>query len=111
MERILLDTGWSIRYHYGDVSVKLETPLGPREYWPDIFALKDQKWTAFEVDGSKGHSTKIDLRKMKMRDETLAEKGIQTVRIRTDDLLGRKKQPLEIILEEIEYQRCIEKKD
>ncbi len=104
MERILLDNGWSIRYHDGDVSVKLETPLGPREYWPDIFALKDEKWTAFEVDGAKGHSTKTDIFKMKLRDSALLDKGVRTVRLKTNDLVGRKKQPLNIILEEIDYQ-------
>ena len=82
----------------------INTLLGERDYTVDLLAEKEGKRYAFEVDGKKGHSTKCDLIKMKLRDESLKLIGIKTVRLKTDDLIGRRKQTPELILQEIEYQ-------
>jgi hypothetical protein len=81
------------------------TQLGERQYVFDIFAHKDGRLYAFEVDGKKGHSTKTDLHKMKIRDEYMAGEKITTIRIQLDDLVGKKKQPTDLILQEIAYQK------
>ena len=83
----------------------LQTPLGEREYWPDILAQRDREgWVCFEVDGKKGHSTKRDFVKMKLRDSSLKEMDIRTVRISTFDLVGKKKQTDDLIKLEISWQ-------
>ena len=83
----------------------INTVVGERDYTVDLFAEKEGKRYAFELDGKVGHSTKRDLYKMKIRDEALLALGIKTIRISVNDVVGRKKQPLEVILDEIEYQK------
>ena len=83
----------------------INTVVGERDYIIDLFAEKEGKRYAFELDGWKGHSTKRDFYKMKIRDESLLKLGIRTIRIPVRDVVGRKKQPLNIILSEIEYQK------
>ena len=84
----------------------INTVVGERDYTVDLFAEdKEGKRYAFELDGKVGHSTKRDFYKMKIRDEALLTLGIQTIRLGVDDVVGRKKQPLKLILKEIEYQK------
>jgi hypothetical protein len=80
------------------------TQLGERQYIFDIFAQKQGQLFAFEVEGFKGHSTKRDFQKMKIRDDYIAGQKIKTVRIQLADLVGKKKQPTDLILQEIEWQ-------
>ena len=105
LEKILLESGWSICYHDGDVSFSFRTYKGDRTYWPDLLAYKDEEgYVAFEVDGHKGHSSKRDFEKMRLRDSTMHEVDIRTVRIQMSDLAGKRKQDDSLIREEIEYQ-------
>jgi hypothetical protein len=105
IEKIVLEDGWEIGIRDGDDHFPFLTSLGLREYYPDLMAWKEETgWVVFEVDGHKGHTTKTDEQKMMMRDEAFRMVDIRTVRLKTDDLVGRKKQPLSIILEEIAYQ-------
>jgi len=84
---------------------RVMTTLGQRDYTADILAFKGGKIYVFEVDGKKGHFTPRDMVKMKLRDTVLLERfGIKTVRIKTRDLVGRKKQPVSLIIEDIEWQ-------
>jgi hypothetical protein len=103
LQKILLENEWSIIGDEIALDV-INTVVGERDYIIDLFAAKDGKMYAFELDGKVGHSTKRDLYKMKIRDGALKSIGIKTVRIGVNDLVGLKKQPLDIILKEIEYQ-------
>lgn len=83
----------------------IQTVFGPRTYILDILAMKDGILYDFEVDGFKGHSTKKDFQKMRLRDAVIWQKyRIVTIRIHTSDLVGRKKQPIELIIQEIRHQ-------
>ena len=105
LEKILLEDNWSIRYRDGETSYKLLTNKGEREYWPDILAEReDFGLVDFEVDGKKGHSTESDFAKMKVRDQSLMEIKIRVVRIKTPDLVGRRKQTDELIKQEYNWQ-------
>ena len=106
LQKILLENDYSII----DDEFALETIntiIGERDYIIDLFAEdnKDGIRYAFELDGKVGHSTKRDLYKMKIRDGALLEIGIKTIRLKTNDLVGKKKQAVSLILEEIEYQK------
>jgi hypothetical protein len=106
LQKILLENDYSII----DDEFALETintVVGERDYIIDLFAEdnKDCKRYAFELDGKVGHSTKRDLYKMRIRDGALLQIGIKTIRLKTNDLVGKKKQPVEVILQEIEYQK------
>jgi hypothetical protein len=106
LEKILLEDDWNIEVRDGEDSFTFADELGQFQYWPDLLAYKDgEGWVDFEVDGKKGHSTKTDLHKMKLRDERFASLGIKTVRLKTDDLVGKKKQPIDLILREIQFQK------
>jgi hypothetical protein len=103
LQKILLENDWSIiddEYALRTIN----TVVGERDYTIDLFAEKDGKRYAFECDGKKGHSSKRDLYKMKIRDGALLTIGIKTIRLKVDDLVGKKKQGVDIILKEIEYQ-------
>jgi hypothetical protein len=105
IEKIVLEDGWHLGIRDGEDKFPFLTSLGLREYYPDLMAWKDETgWVVFEVDGKKGHTTKTDNQKMMMRDEAFRMVDIRTVRIKTEDLVGRKKQPLDILLAEIDYQ-------
>lgn len=81
------------------------TDLGERTYYPDLMAWKDGiGWVVFEVDGKKGHWTPRDFQKMALRDKAFLDHDIRTVRIKTKDLVGVKKQTTELILQETDYQ-------
>ena len=102
---MLLENEWSIHIKDGEDSYLLQTQLGERVYWPDLMAWHDGLgWVIFEVDGKRGHTTRMDLYKMELRDHAFQKTGIRTVRIQTADLVGKKKQPVDIILAEIDYQ-------
>lgn len=104
-EKLLLENGWEIYLRDGDDYFPFLTKLGDRAYWPDLMAWKDGiGWVVFESDGKKGHSTKRDIQKMRNRDEAFLERDIRTVRLKTLDLVGRKKQTDEQNLLEIDYQ-------
>ena len=105
LTKILLLNGYSLVQD--EYALKtINTVVGERDYTIDLFAEdKAGKRYAFELDGKVGHSTKRDFYKMKIRDEALLVLGIRTVRLSVDDVVGRKKQPLEVILDEIEYQK------
>jgi hypothetical protein len=103
LQKILLENDYSII----DDEFALETintVVGERDYIIDLFAQKEGKRYAFELDGKVGHSTKRDLYKMKIRDGALLQIGIKTIRLKVNDLVGKKKQGVDIILKEIEYQ-------
>lgn len=105
LEKILLESGWSIYLHDGDDFFEVETPLGTRTYWPDALAWKDgEGWVCFEVDGRKGHSTRKDFQKMNLRDSSFVGIDIRTVRIKNHDLQGRHRRDDSLILEEIAWQ-------
>ena len=105
IEKIVLEDGWSIHTRDGEDFFFFETEQGEREYYPDLMAWKDGLgWVLFEVDGKKGHTTPRDMQKMELRDKTFRKYDVRTVRIKTEDLVGRKKQPVDIILKEIDYQ-------
>jgi len=105
IEKIVLEDGWAIHTRDGEDFFFFETEQGEREYYPDLMAFKDGLgWVVFEVDGKKGHFTPRDMQKMELRDKTFRKYDVRTVRIKTEDLVGRKKQPVDIILKEIDYQ-------
>ena len=107
-EKLLLENGWTIYLRDGEDSFPFLTDLGEREYWPDLMAWKDgYGWVVFEVDGRKGHWTRRDTIKMRLRDTEFAERDIWTVRIKTQDLTGRKRQPDSVNLQEIDYQMAM----
>ena len=105
LEKILLESGWTIWLHDGDDSFQFETSRGPRNFWPDLLAWHDgDGWVAFEVDGIKGHSTRTDLIKMEVRDKAFEAVDVRTVRIQTRDLVGRYKQTDDLVKLEINWQ-------
>lgn len=87
-----------------------ETPLGKRNYTADIFAFWTHARTGttkkivFEVDGFKGHNSKRQIARDKVRSDGLRSKGIMTVRINMHDLVGKKKLEDFDIRKEIYYQ-------
>lgn len=86
--------------------------IGKRTYIADILGEKNGKMYIFEVDGTKGHSTKRDKYKMVIRDEALESKGYKTIRIRLNDLTSRHRKPdYETVIAEIEYQLDCQKKE
>ena len=103
LQKILLENDYSIIDDEFALDT-INTVIGERDYIVDLFAEKDDKRYAFELDGKVGHSTKRDFYKMKIRDGALLTLGIKTIRLHVDDLVGDKKQPIEIILQEIDYQ-------
>jgi len=109
IEKIVLEDGWTIYIRDGQDSFPLHTELGDREYHPDLMAWKDGVgWVIFEIDGKKGHFTESDLQKMKLRDSAFLAFGIRTVRIKTKDLVGMKKQTDELILQDTDYQLAVQ---
>ena len=105
LEKILLESEWDIYLRDGEDSFLFKTDLGERGYWPDALDFREWEWlVCIEVDGFKGHTTKRDLAKMKIRDETFLKNDIRTVRILLADLVGAKKQDDSLIKREIEYQ-------
>ncbi len=78
--------------------------LGERTYTPDLLFEKDEKMYIFEADGKKGHSSKRDQDKDKLRDKILGGQGFTTIRIPVKDLIGRRKLSNQDIIKEIDWQ-------
>jgi hypothetical protein len=105
LEKLLLENEWSIRIRDGDDSYIFQTYLGDREYWPDLMAWhEDYGWVVFEVDGEVGHTSKTAELKMEIRDTAFRKHDIATVRIKTADLVGKKKRTDDVLLADIDYQ-------
>lgn len=105
IEQIVMLDDWEIWIRDMEDFFPFLTPLGERTYYPDLMAWKDGiGWVVFEVDGKKGHWTNRDLQKMAIRDKAFLDHDIRTVRIKTKDLVGVKKQTTELILQEVDYQ-------
>lgn len=83
---------------------KQTTEQGERNYIADIYLVSTPKILAqvgstilyhpeqkiiIEIDGERGHSSKRDLEKMKLRDATFRAQGIKTVRLATAWCVGR----------------------
>ena len=108
LKRIVEDMGFVAEYEISTGTTK--TALGERNYTVDIFAFWTHAATgvthkiAFEVHGFKGHHSKRNDTRDKIRDNALIRKGILTVRIDMHDLVGKKKLDDNIIKEEIIWQ-------
>lgn len=91
-----------------------ETALGKRNFTADIFAFwydagsRTFKKIIFEVDW-KHHNTERNINRDNNRDKAHKEKGIQTVRILTPDLIGKKKIDDATIKADILWQLNIQK--
>ena len=94
----------NINYEAQQVKVMLEF-LGERRYIADISAEKEGQEYIFEIDGTRGHSSRWNLSKDKARDRAmLVSLGKRTIRIPTWWLIGRGQLPDRDILEEIAWQ-------
>ena len=105
--QIITEKGLIAKY---EVSLGItETEIGIRNFTADIFAFWTNARTgitkriAFEIDG-KYHNSKLQLHKMANRDKALRKRGIYTVRLRTDWLVGKGKVDDQTIWNEILYQ-------
>ena len=105
LKEILENTGYTnIQIESKQAEITIEF-LGKRTYIFDVQAEDEQGWLyCFEVDGKKGHTSRRNIAKDRTRDRAMLENGIRTVRIQTIDLVGKKKQTDQEIIQEIEYQ-------
>ena len=78
--------------------------LGERTYIGDIQCQKEGRIYIFEIDGTRGHSSRWNKSKDKARDRALLDIGRWTIRLKTVWLIGRGKLSDREILEEIHYQ-------
>ena len=78
--------------------------LGERTYIGDIQCQKEGRIYIFEIDGTRGHSSRWNKSKDKARDRALLDIGRWTIRLKTVWLVGRGKLSDREILEEIDYQ-------
>ena len=84
---------------------KIRIPLlGERSYTPDLIFEKGGKFYILEADGKKGHTSRRDIDKAKLRDKVFRDRGIRTLRVKVKDLIGRKKQSDQDISRDLEWQ-------